>query len=652
VWVRVITLKFVQGSACGQVVELEGDTVTLGRGDHNTVVLSDYHLSGEHGQIVHDAGEYIYRDLHSTNGSAIERDGRRQALDAASGYEATLRDGDRLVLGDPNQPVLIEVAIGRPARADSDGLGDRLIASRSIIDLPAVADRVEHDPKTALKLYKALAPLSSAREMREVLETSIAAAFGLLERATHVAVLMRSDADENRFTVAMARERGETGLRPSSAEGAETVRASRSVLRRVLTDRAALLTADARQDLPSSESILAGSIFSTIAVPMWRGDEIRGVVQVDNRHSSGMFNERDLEVAMLLGSHAALAVDNAALVARLTRAQDQLQGENVYLKRKAAKLRFEHIVGESAPMKQLLAQLAKVVDTRATVCIEGETGTGKELIATAVHYESRRSEHMFVAQNCAAMPENLLESELFGHRKGSFTGADSDKKGLFEIADRGTLFLDEVGEMPLSLQAKLLRTLQEGTIRAVGATSEKRVDVRIICATNRDLQAEVGRGTFRQDLYYRLMVFPVRLPPLRERRDDIPRLAEYFLRKYGDEFRRDIAGISQATMDALCAYNWPGNIRELENEIQRLVIQVENGGWIEAEHLSPQIRQVEGTVTRIAPKKGTLKEMMEQVERWLLAEALRENQNNKTQTARALGITREGLHKKLSKHGM
>jgi Nif-specific regulatory protein len=259
---------------------------------------------------------------------------------------------------------------------------------------------------------------------------------------------------------------------------------------------------------------------------------------------------------------------------------------------------------------------------------------------------------MFVAQNCAALPENLLESELFGHKRGAFTSADSDKKGLFEIADGGTLFLDEMGEMPLSLQAKLLRVLQEGTIRAVGATSEKQIDVRIICATNRDLAAEVEKGRFRQDLYYRLMVFPLQLPPLRERREDVPLLAGHFLARYREEYRLDLPGFTPESLDALAGYAWPGNIRELENEVQRLVIQAEPGCWIEVTDLSPRLRKVEGTLARIAPKKGTLKEMMDQVERWLLQEALRDHGGNKTKTAVTLGITREGLHKKLAKFGL
>ncbi|HUH00579.1 MAG TPA: sigma 54-interacting transcriptional regulator, partial [Kofleriaceae bacterium] len=617
----------------------------------NTICLSDYHLSGEHGQIFQEGDQLIFRDLRSTNGSMIEREGQRTPVDATRDWEMTLRDSDLLCLGDPRDPVVVRIRLpARPSQLEED-LGDRLIASRSIIDLPAVTQAVEHDPASALRIYKALQPLSSRLEMGALLETLVEATFGLMRRATNVSVLLRADADKDRFTVALSRQRD--GRMPSGgARGVDAVRASRAVLKRVLADRAAVLTANAQEELASSESILGGQIMSMIAVPLWRGDEITGLIQIDNRSSAGMFDEGDLELGLLLGAQAALALDNASLVSRLKIAEERLRGENLYLKRREEAISFDSIIGESQAMKSVLAQLEKVLDTRATVCIDGETGTGKELIASAVHYQSKRRDAMFVAQNCAAMPENLLESELFGHKKGSFTSADTDKKGLFEIANGGTLFLDEVGEMSLSLQAKLLRVLQEGTIRSVGATSERQVDVRIICATNRDLAAEVERGHFRQDLYYRLMVFPIRLPPLRERGEDIPLLADHFLRRYSHEYRAEIAGFSQETLDALVAYQWPGNIRELENEVQRLVIQTEPGAWIEVGNLSPRLRKVEGTLARIAPKKGTLKEMIVQVERWLLAEALREHDNNKTRTAQSLGITREGLHKKLSKFGM
>jgi Nif-specific regulatory protein len=671
----VIVLEILEGSSRGSVFKFEDTTVTMGRADTNSLVLRDYHLSGQHGQIFLEGDQFIYRDLRSTNGSALRRGEDTYTVDATVDWEVTLKTGDCLQLGDPKAPVLVRIGLPEVRDPGDAELADRLIASRSIIDLPRVAEAVEDDPASALRIYKALSPLSTRLEVSETLDAVVEAAFQLLARATHVSVLLRSDSDKDRFTVALARQRNKPAAQPrratthgdgkpggnnkatnkannTAAPAVDPVRASRAVLRRLLEERAAILLADAREELATSESIMGGQILSIVAVPLWRGDEITGLIQADNRASAGMFTESDLEVSLLLGAQAALALDNAGLFSRLKVAEEKLRGENRYLKRREEKRRFESIIGESGAMREVLQQLEKVLDTRATVCIEGETGTGKELIASAIHYQSRRHDKLFVAQNCAALPENLLESELFGHKKGSFTSADSDKKGLFEIADGGTLFLDEVGEMPLSLQAKLLRTLQEGAIRPVGSTAEKQVDVRILCATNRDLAAEVEKGAFRQDLFYRLMVFPIRLPPLRERREDIPLLAEHFLARYVQEYRRHIAGLSQEALDALANYAWPGNIRELENEIQRLVIQAEPGAWIEVAELSPQIRKVEGTLSRIAPKKGTLKEMMEQVERWLISEALRDNDGNKTRTAQILGITREGLHKKLSKFGM
>ncbi|MBV8761892.1 MAG: sigma 54-interacting transcriptional regulator [Deltaproteobacteria bacterium] len=642
----MIVLEILSGTPAGEqrLHRVTGATATIGRSPASTVALSDYHLSGDHAVITQIGDHYVFRDLRSTNGSAIERAGKRIPIDATARWEIALTDGDLLLLGNRADPVRIAVRIGEEA---DDELGDRLIASRSIMDLPQVTDQLEGRPQEALRVYKALQPLGARLEPGEVIEALVGATFELLPRATHVAVLLRSESDKDRFALAVSRQR--EGTPPTQTD---PVRASRAVLRRVLADRAAVLTANAQEELSSSESIMGGQILSMLAVPLWRGDDVIGLIQADNRFSAGMFHEADLEVALLLGAQAALAVDNATMFQRLRVTAESARGENSYLKRREQKIKFDNIIGDSPAMKAVLAQLERVIDTRATVCIEGETGTGKELIASAIHYQSSRRDKMFVAQNCAALPENLLESELFGHKRGAFTSADSDKKGLFEIADGGTLFLDEMGEMPMSLQAKLLRVLQEGTIRAVGATSEKQVDVRIICATNRDLAAEVEKGRFRQDLYYRLMVFPIKLPPLRDRREDIPALAAHFLKRYADEYRVELPGFTQDALDALASYNWPGNIRELENEVQRLVIQAETGHWIEVTDLSPRLRKIEGTITRIAPQKGTLKEMMDQVERWLIAEALRDHGGNKTKTAAALGITREGLHKKLAKFGV
>jgi Nif-specific regulatory protein len=401
----------------------------------------------------------------------------------------------------------------------------------------------------------------------------------------------------------------------------------------------------------SAASILGASILSTMAVPLWKGDEILGVLEVDNRDSPGIFRERDLDLLTVVAANASLAVANARLYRRLVLAEQSARAEAGYLKQKAQK-RIEGIIGESAAMRAVFASMQKVIDTRVTVLIEGETGTGKERVASAIHYQSRRKDKLFVAQNCAAMPETLLESELFGHKRGAFTGADADKKGLFELADGGTLFLDEIGEMPLALQSKLLRVLQEGEVRPLGASTTRTVDVRIVAATNRKLEEEVKAGRFRQDLYYRLQVFPLRLPPLRERRDDIPLLARHFLDRYAREMGKSVAGFSQQALELLMSYSWPGNVRELENEVQRLVIQLDPGSYVMPHDLSPRVRNVEGVLDKIRPPRGTLKDMIEHIEKWLLIEALREHGGNKSATAKTLGITREGLHKKLKGYGI
>src|SRR5581483_2339423 len=394
-----------------------------------------------------------------------------------------------------------------------------VIARRALADLPAVQGKIERDPTRAAALYNVSKKLGRrGLDLNAVFDGLGEAIFELVPRATHLAIDL-ADEPDGRMNTVYARARG-------TPQPGERFTMSRAVVRRVQRDKAAVLVSNAAEDL-KTESVMKAQIVSILGVPLWEGDTIRGVLQCDNREGKGFFGEADLEMLSVLAGQATLAIENARLVQRLRLAEEKLRGEVKYLKGREEKRRFADIIGESAAMGEIFRQLEKVIDTRATVCIEGETGTGKEVIASAIHYQGRRRDKLFVAQNCAAVPENLLESELFGHKKGAFTGADHDKKGLFEIADGGTLFLDEIGEMSLNLQAKLLRVLQEGEIRPVGATASKPIDVRIICATNRSLEKEVERGAFRQDLYYRLRVFPIHLPPLRERREDIPLLAEH-----------------------------------------------------------------------------------------------------------------------------
>jgi Nif-specific regulatory protein len=417
-----------------------------------------------------------------------------------------------------------------------------------------------------------------------------------------------------------------------------------------MDQQAGVLICDAA-DAEPSRSIVRARIQSVMGAPLVIGERIVGILQVDNREGQGLFAQDDLEALVVLSQQVALLLENARLFQRVKLAEERLERENRFLKRQQSR-QFSSIIGDSGAMMQVFELVKRVVDTRATVLVTGETGTGKELIARAIHQQSPRAEKLFVAQNCSALPESLLESELFGHKRGAFTGADADKKGLFELAHQGTIFLDEIGETTPALQAKLLRVLQESEVRPVGSMSPRKLYARVIAATNRDLEAEVAAGRFREDLYYRLNVFPLHLPPLRDRGDDVVLHWEYFLQKFCREFNRPAMSLSPEAAAQLRAYRWPGNIRELQNEVQRVVIYGVSGDLILPEHLADRICQVGGLIKKVNPERGGLKEMMEQVERWLLLESLREHDNNKTRAAASLQITREGLHKKLSRHGI
>jgi transcriptional regulator with PAS, ATPase and Fis domain len=309
----------------------------------------------------------------------------------------------------------------------------------------------------------------------------------------------------------------------------------------------------------------------------------------------------------------------------------------------------ECIVARSPAMRRTLALVERARPSQATVLLTGETGTGKEVLARAVHSGSPRRDRPFVAVNCAAFPDTLLESELFGHTRGSFTGADRDKKGLFELAEGGVLFLDEVGETSPTLQVKLLRVLQEREVRAVGGTRARRIDVRLIAATNRDLGVEVKRGGFREDLYYRLAVFPITVPPLRERREDVLPLAQHFLALHGEREGKPGCRLSARAAELLLAFAWPGNVRELENEMQRCVALAESGETIDADRLSERITGAFEPVGELVRPGETLHAALDRLEAWLIRHTLDENAGRRAATARQLGVTREGLYKKMKR---
>jgi transcriptional regulator with PAS, ATPase and Fis domain len=314
---------------------------------------------------------------------------------------------------------------------------------------------------------------------------------------------------------------------------------------------------------------------------------------------------------------------------------------------------YDDIIGRSRPMQELYLLLDKVIDSDSTVLIHGENGTGKELIAKAIHFNSLRKNRRFVVQNCSAFNDNLLDSELFGHKKGAFTGAISDKQGLFEVADGSTFFLDEIGDMSPSLQVKLLRVLQEGTFIPVGDTQPKQVDVRIIAATNRDLKQMVERNEFREDLYYRINVINIRIPPLRERKEDIPLLVDHFLKLQTRGGRLRPKTLSKTCTRRLMEYNWPGNIRELENEIERLVVLAGEEKLVGDELLSSRIRQPSFSDALDGGQEPTgLPDAIQRLERTMIYEVLKRNHWNKTRAAQDLNISRRNLIRKVNKYNL
>jgi DNA-binding NtrC family response regulator len=353
--------------------------------------------------------------------------------------------------------------------------------------------------------------------------------------------------------------------------------------------------------------------------------------------------------------------DEVAVVVKKALETRSIMLENIYLRGEIqTKYRFENIIGNSKKMQEIYRLIAKVAPTNSTVLITGESGTGKELIARAIHYNSTRKDRQFVPVDCAVLSENLLESELFGHIKGSFTGAIVTKPGLFEVADGGSLFLDEIGNISLAMQSKLLRVIQEREFTPVGGTKLKKVDIRLIAATNQDLPEKIKEGTFREDLFYRLNIVPIQLPPLRERTEDIPFLALHFLKKFCQEMGKNPKALSPAALKLLTDYSWPGNVRELENTIERAVIMTDEE-VLQPQHFPfPWREKTEGTSFNLPRTSEELKELkrhlrdkaVEEAERLFVLEALTRNDWNVTRSAKDVGMLRPNFQALMRKHNI
>jgi Nif-specific regulatory protein len=393
-------------------------------------------------------------------------------------------------------------------------------------------------------------------------------------------------------------------------------------------------------DRTGARRFLNRSELSFLCVPIIYNERVVGVMSADKVTQKVENLDRELNMLASVAELIAKAVHIRALEEEIRRLREIIG---------RSRAPVEEIIGHSSPMQEIFGLISQVADTQTTILIHGETGTGKELVARAIHQQSSRRKGPFIEVNCAAMPDTLIESELFGHEKGAFTGATHPRKGRFEEANGGTIFLDEVGELSAAAQAKLLRVLQEKQFQPLGSSRTVTVDVRIIAATNRNLEEDVSSGRFRTDLFYRLNVFPLYLPPLRERGSDIILLADHFVLKYSKQLGKQVDKISPAVLDILLAHHWPGNVRELENSIERAVL-LATGDTVELINLPPSLypkaREIERRDT------GKLNTIIESQERALIIDALKESNGNQSQAARLLGSTKRIIQYKIKKLGI
>jgi transcriptional regulator with GAF, ATPase, and Fis domain len=410
---------------------------------------------------------------------------------------------------------------------------------------------------------------------------------------------------------------------------------SDSIIKRVIESKKPIIVSDALndEDFKTSASVINLQLCSVMAVPLMEKGELFGLLYVGNNNIVNLFEESSLEVLTVFASQASLLIQNALLL-------DELRLDNRELTKRLESIRFGEIIGSCPAMIEVFRKVEKVASTDISVLVTGETGTGKELIARRIHEISPRSQGPFITINCGAIPQNLLESELFGHVKGAFTGAVATHIGKFQAADRGTLFLDEIGELPPLLQVKLLRAIQEKSVTKIGDTRTESIDIRIITATNRNLEEEIEQGRFREDLFYRINVVSIDLPPLRKRGDDLPLIAKYLLAKYSAEFGGKIKGFTPAAVIAMRKYSWPGNIRQLENRLKKAVVLAEKT------HLGPSDLDLNPEDLEIVM---SLAEAKEDFQKRYITRVLERNNGNRTKTAKDLGVDPRTIFRHLEK---
>jgi transcriptional regulator with GAF, ATPase, and Fis domain len=522
-----------------------GRELSLGRSSNNEAQIEDLALSRQQCVIREEDGGFLIEDHGSSNGTFVN--GQPVATRVlAHGDEIRVGHSLFVFLGDGAEPA--------PGRGGVEFDQGRIAAGATVV--------LRREEALHLSLERAATTLlgisTAIREVRdlETLEARLLTAIGETVPADHAAILLTGDsADEILSSKEWRRTAGDAG----------PMLVSRTVVERVLGEKVSILTNDVtdHSGFESAGSLMVSKVRAVLAVPLVAFQRVLGVIYADSRDPQTRFDRQHLELLTGIAGIAAAALDNALRVRDLESENDRLKAE----------INVRHnMVGDSAAMRRVLEFIAKAAPTSATVLLRGESGTGKELVARAIHRNSARVAKPFIAINCAALTETLLESELFGYEKGAFTGAFAQKRGKLEEAEGGTLFLDEVGELAPGMQAKLLRVLQEREFERVGGTRTIKANLRLIAATNRDLEGASRNGGFRQDLYYRLNVVALTVPPLRERREDVPLLAAYLIQKHAAAVGRKVLGLSAEARACLVRYDWPGNVRELGNAIERAVV--------------------------------------------------------------------------------
>ena len=622
--VETAELEAIAGPLKGNSIALADDEVSVGREPSNTVSLLDASVSRRHCLIKRNGGGFKIQDLNSRNSTFV------------NGVPVTERDlasGDEIKIGSSLFVFVIPQNEPTPNASSVEltetGAGSTIILrkqdARYLRDLEKIkpSARMVRDLNALLRLSKTV---NSVRGLIP-LEKQIIELILEVSPAERAAILLCDQGiDEPTSTFGWDRRTG-----PNHA-----IQVSRTIVSQVLTEGVAVLCNDlpAAEAFASTESVMVRHIRSVLAVPLEVFDRVLGVIYLDASNPEARFDEDHLQLLTAMGSMAALALDSA-------RRMEWLEEEN---RRLQAEMNIEHnMVGESPRMRDVYQFINRVAPKDSTVLIFGESGTGKELVARAIHRNSTRASKPYVAINCAAIAENLLESELFGHEKGAFTGAIAQKKGKLESAEGGTVFLDEIGELAPMLQAKMLRVLQEREFERVGSTKTIKLDVRLIAATNRDLEEEVRKGGFREDLFYRLNVVSMRMPGLRERREDISLLASYFAAKYAKRANRNVVGISPQARAFLLNYDWPGNVRELENAIERAVV-LGSSDLILPEDLPEVVLEKAGPAAGSAVVSA-FHDTVREAKKTVILAAVEQAGGNYTEAARILGLHPNYLHR-------